>query len=167
MKTIVNTLLAFVSQPVLLLILLMTTACQSDNWQGIQSSQVSEMSESIRTETPGDYFIGRRYYKQDYKFWGWVRKPGQPWSSARLIMMNEQKKLAPDREKGTLGSDNGYEYKLYGNFSGETVYEPASNGFYPEFILSGYELRSTNPPSIYRNVAGALDPTRRVIEAPH
>ena len=40
------------------------------------------LEDAIRSEPPGDYFIGRRYYKQDYKFWGWVRRPGQPWSSA-------------------------------------------------------------------------------------
>ncbi|HEX8490504.1 MAG TPA: hypothetical protein VF626_05765, partial [Chthoniobacterales bacterium] len=40
---------------------------------------------------------------------------------------------------------------IYGTFSGETVYEPASNGFYPEFILKKYELISTNPPPIFRS----------------
>jgi hypothetical protein len=77
-------------------------------------------------------------------------------------MLNEQSKLAPDRELGRLGSDNNYEYKLYGSFSGQTVYEPASNGFYPEFVLRAYELRSVSPGTIYRT-AGALDPSRRVI----
>ena len=35
--------------------------------------------------------------------------------------------------------------------SGETVYEPASNGFYPEFVLKKYELISTNPAPILRS----------------
>ncbi len=48
-------------------------------------------------------------------------------------MLNENKKLAPDREQINFGYDNNYEYKLYGHFSGEKVYEPASNGIYPEF----------------------------------
>ena len=60
-------------------------------------------------------------------------------------MLNEQRKLAPDRARGKLGTDNDYEYRLTGYFSGDTVYEPASNGFYPEFILLGAEVRSTNP----------------------
>ena len=46
-------------------------------------------------EPPGDYFIGRRYFKPDYKFWGYVRKPGQPWTTAQLVMLNEKFKLAP------------------------------------------------------------------------
>ncbi len=139
------------------------TACQTMP-EGIQSSRLA-LLEQIRTEPPGDYFVGRRYYKQDYKFWGYVRKPGQPWTTARLVMLNEKQKLAPDREAGKLGSDHNYEYKLLGRFSGETIYEPASNGFYPEFVLTGYELKSVSPPTIFRTAA-ANDPTRRVIGAP-
>jgi hypothetical protein len=124
------------------------------------------MNDAIKTEPPGDYFIGRRYYKVDYKFWGFVRQPGQPWSTAKLVMMNENTKLAPDRQKGILGADNGYEYKLYGSFSpGLPVYEPASNTFYPEFVLTGYELISTNPAPIL-TIPGSNDPTRRIIEMP-
>lgn len=124
------------------------------------------MVDAIGQEEPGNYFIGRRYYKQDYKFWGFVRKPGQPWSAAKLVMMNEQGKLAPDRELGKLGSDNNSEYKLYGDFSGQTVYEPASNGFYPEFQLRAYELRNISPANIYKE-PGATDPARRVIATPY
>ena len=124
------------------------------------------MEDAIRQEEPGDYFVGRRYYKRDYKFWGFVRKPGQQWNAAKLVMMNEQGKLAPDRELGKLGSDNNYEYKLYGDFSGQTVYEPASNGFYPEFVLKAYELRTITPATIYKE-PGATDPARRVIATPY
>ncbi len=124
------------------------------------------MLTDIQGEAPGDYYIGRRYYKVDYKFWGWVRKPGQPWSSAQMVMLNEHGKFAPDRELGKIGSDNNYEYKLYGSFSGQTVYEPASNGFYPEFVLRNYEIKSVSPGNIYR-AAGATDPRRRVIARPY
>ena len=84
-------------------------------------------------------------------------------------MLNENEKLAPDREQLNFGSDNNYEYRLYGNFSGQTVYEPASNGFYPEFVLKRYELISTNPPPIFKSqlsgrAAGAN--TRYTIEKP-
>jgi hypothetical protein len=66
-------------------------------------------------------------------------------------VLNEKEKLAPDRERLEFGSDNNYEYKLYGSFSGDTVYEPASNGFYQEFVLKGYELISTNPAPIFKS----------------
>ncbi len=141
------------------------TGCALDpDWQGIQQARM-QMQEEIKTEQPGNYYIGRRYYKQDYKFWGWVRQPGQPWSTAKLVILNEQTKLAPDREQGHFGSDNGYEYKLYGNYSPDVVYEPASDRQYPEFVLKGYELRSAAPASIYPT-SGALDPERRVIIHP-
>ena len=116
--------------------------------QGIHQARI-EMAQHIAAEPAGDYFIGRRYYKPDFKFWGYIRRPGQPWTTAQLVMLNEKEKLAPDRERLEFGSDNNYEYKLYGHFSGQTVYEPASNGFYPEFILKGYEVISTNPPPIF------------------
>ena len=118
--------------------------------QGIQQARI-EMAQRIAAEPAGDYFIGRRYYKPDFKFWGYVRRPGQPWSAAQLVMLNEKQKLAPDREQLNFGSDNNYEYKLYGSFSGDTVYEPASNGMYPEFVLKGYELISMNPSPIFKS----------------
>jgi hypothetical protein len=132
--------------------------------EGIHAARVA-MMRGIKDEPPGDYYLGRRYYKRDYKFWGYVRRPGQSWSTAKLVMLNEKKKLAPDRDLGKLGSDHNYEYKLQGYFSGETVYEPASNGFYPEFVLTGYELKSISPAPIFRSAA-AIDPARRVIASP-
>ena len=125
------------------------------------------MEAQIQAEAPGNYFIGRRYYKVDYKFWGYIREPRQPWTGAKLVMLNENRHQAPDRESGILGEDNGSEYKLFGSFSGDTVYEPASNGFYPEFVLTGYELRNANPAPIFDPQRPALDPTRRVIVTPY
>jgi len=143
------------------------TGCET-TLPGIQAAKV-EMAQKYAAETPGDYFIGRRYYKPDFKFWGYVRRPGQPWSESELVMLNEKQKLAPDRERLDFGSDNNYEYKLYGYFSGDKVYEPASNGIYPEFVLKGYELISTNPPPIFksqfRGHASAAD-LRYVVEKP-
>jgi hypothetical protein len=149
----------------ILLGLLPMGGCVND-FNGTDYAARQAMVDAIKSEPPGDYYIGRRYYKVDYKFWGFVRSPGQPWSTARLVMMNENTKLAPDREKGILGSDHGYEYKLFGRFSGETVYEPASNSFYPEFVLTDYQLLSTDPPPIL-SIPGSNDPTRRIIEMPH
>jgi hypothetical protein len=135
---------------------------------GIQAAR-ARMQQQIATETPGDYFIGRRYYKPDFKFWGYVRRPGQSWTAAKLVMLNEKLKLAPDREKLSFGSDNNYEYKLTGEFTGQTVYEPASNGFYPEFLVRNFELITTNPPPIFKSQmsgAAAAKTTRLTIEKP-
>ena len=83
-------------------------------------------------------------------------------------MLNEKSKLAPDRERLEFGSDNNYEYKLYGSFSGDKVYEPASNGIYPEFVLKGYELISTTPTPIFKSQMSGRSPTdlRYVVEKP-
>jgi hypothetical protein len=123
------------------------------------------MLEEIKAEPRDAYFVGRRYFKTEYKFWGFVRSSGHPWSEAKLVVFNENQKLAPDRNSPKLGSDNNFEYKLHGSFSGDTVYEPASNGFYPEFVLRGYELRSQAPAPIFTE-AGATDPERRIIAKP-
>jgi len=136
--------------------------------EGIHQARI-DMAHRIATEVPGDYYIGRRYFKPDFKFWGYIRRPGQPWSTAVLVMLNEKQKLAPDRQQLHFGVDNNYEYKLYGYFSGERVYEPASNTIYPEFVLKGYELLSTNPVPIFKSqFSGTAQAatTRYTIEKP-
>jgi hypothetical protein len=83
------------------------------------------------------------------------------------VMLNEKEKLAPDRERLEFGSDNNYEYKLYGYFSGDKVYEPASNGIYPEFVLKKYELISTTPAPIFKSqMSGHPTDLRYVVEKP-
>jgi hypothetical protein len=147
---------------------LFLSGCESPMPEGIQQARAS-MAQSIASEPPGDYYIGRRYYKPDFKFWGYVRRPGQPWSTAQLVMLNEKQKLAPDRQALNFGSDNNYEYKLYGSFSGDRVYEPASNTIYPEFVLKNYQLISTNPPPIFKsqfNGSANAANTRYTIEKP-
>ena len=136
----------------------------------------AQMSREIAAEPPGDYFIGRRYFKPTCKFWGYVRRPGAPWASAVLVVLNENQQLAPDRaqlgpgtgrsyEKG-VGFDNNYEYRLEGYFSGDKVYELVSNSIYPEFVLTGYELRSTHPAPIFASQLRGAKPNPAVIEKP-
>ena len=143
-------------------VIFMLGACQTVN---PDTETRAAMNAAILAEKPGNHFIGRRMYKEDYKMWGWIREPGKPWTSARLVMLNEQTKLAPDRTAGKIGSDNNYIYRITGRFSGETVYEPASDRFYPEFILTGYELTSTKPEPIYI-VKSEEDPKVRIINTP-
>ena len=123
------------------------------------------MNTAILSEKPGNYFVGRRMYKQDYKMWGWIREPGQPWKTAKLVMINEQKKLAPDREAGKLGVDNNYEYRLVGHFSGETIYEPASDAFYPEFVLTSSQVVNATPARIFETKR-QVEPAARILQPP-
>ena len=129
-------------------VLLVLAGCESPGQSGLRAAQLAERNR-IGQEPPGDYFVGRRYYNPNYKFWGYLRRPGQPWHEAKLVMLNEKQKLAPDREVNQIGADENCEYRIYGHYTGETVYEPASNHVYPEFQLTGYELLDKNPPSIF------------------
>ena len=132
----------------LLPLLLLLAGCDGPEQSGLRAARLAQR-QAILNEAPGDYYIGRRYYNSNYKFWGYLRKPGQPWHDAKLVMLNEKQKLAPDREINQFGVDDNCEYKIYGHYTGDTVYEPASNHVYPEFLLTGYELRDRNPPSIF------------------
>jgi len=116
--------------------------------EGVRQAR-ADMAARIQAEPPGDYYIGRRYFKPGFHFWGYIRRPGQPWSTAQFVVLNENEKLAPDRVKLDIGSDNNYEYKLQGRFSGDKVYELVSNRFLPEFVLRDYQLLSTNPAPIF------------------
>jgi len=112
--------------------------------------QVQERNARIAQEAPGNYFIGRRWWTDGTRFWGYLRKPGEPWSESRLVIMNESLQKQPDRvpEEGVErvhGYDHNYEYKVWGSFTGNTVYDPNSNFRIPEFRLSRYELVSSNP----------------------
>ena len=142
---------------------LLLAGCETTQDEYARSQSI--LNQSIAAEATGNYFVGRRFFRRNYFFWGYVRQPGRPWSTAKLVMLNEQKTLAPDRQANALGSDNNYEYRLQGYFSGQTVYEPASNSFYPEFVLTGYKVVSDHPPSIFRD-SNAMNPDRYYIDKP-
>ncbi len=137
-----------------------------ENFQGGGWNPYAEsLAQMIAAEPKGKYFVGRRYYKNEYKFWGYVRKSGEPWASAKLVMLNENNMLAPDRASGQIGSDDGAEYHLTGYFSGRLLYEPASDGFYPEFVLQRAQLVNPTPLSIFRGGA-SNNPYTNIIQRP-
>ena len=108
-----------------------------------------ERAASIAQEPTGPFFYGRRYYVEKTRFWGYLRKPRQAAKNAKLVIFKEDRKKAPDRLSETIssgyGHDNNYEYKIRGNYTGETAYDPNSNQFLPVFRLSGYELIDRDP----------------------
>jgi hypothetical protein len=142
------------------------TSCQTGPSRQELLLARNRLEQQIANEKPAPYFIGRRYYKEDYKMWGYLRKPGQPWTESKLVMFNENKTLAADRARNAIGSDNGFEYRIWGKMTGETVYEPASNGFYPEFLLEKMECISTEPGPIFKD-RRALDPRVRFYPNPY
>ena len=117
---------------------------------------VKQRAAQIAAEPVGDYGIGRRYWTEGTRFWGYLRRPRQPWEQAKLIVFNESYKVQPDRlpeapESGPgHGFDHNYEYRIYGNFSGQVVYDPNSNLELPEFVLTGYELINATPGFLFQ-----------------
>ena len=104
----------------------------------------------IASEATGNFYYGRRYFVKKTRFWGYLRKPRQSADTAKLVIFNESKKRNPDRlpEAGPPGErygfDQNYEYKIYGYYTGDKVYEVNSNQILPEFMLTGYELVDRN-----------------------
>ena len=110
-----------------------------------------ERKAQIATEQTGDFYYGRRYHVHKTRFWGYLREPRKPWTSAKLVVINEKHGKQPDRlpevgpPEARYGYDNNYEYRIKGYYSGETVYEINSNQFLPEFMLTGYERLEKKP----------------------
>ena len=116
------------------------------------ASQAEARRLAIASEARGDFFIGRRFRIDRTHFWGYVRRPGESWDKARLVVLNEKFKSAPDRlpeiPSGmgpAYGYDHNYEYRLWGHLSGRKVYDPNSNLILPEFVLQRWELINDSP----------------------
>ena len=111
---------------------------------------------AIASEPVGDFFYGRRYYVFKTRFWGYLRKPRQPWSQAKLVIMREDRLKTPDRlpedgpEGQCYGYDQNYEYRIHGYYTGRNAYDPNSDQILPEFMLTDYELLDRNPGWIFQ-----------------
>ena len=119
--------------------------------------EVAAREAAIAQEPPGDYYIGRRYFVDTTRFWGWLRRPRESWESARLVVMNESRCRTPDRvseEPADGGPAHGFdqnrEYRIEGRYTGRPVYDPNSNLFLPEFELRSIRLTNPNPGFLFR-----------------
>lgn len=105
----------------------------------------------IAAEPRGDFYIGRRFATFRCRFWGYLRRPGQPWDTAKLVIFNERSCKQPDRlpevasSGNSHGYDHNYEYRIFGNYTGRTIYDPNADLMVPEFALARYELLSERP----------------------
>jgi hypothetical protein len=114
--------------------------------------QLSTRQMAIAGEPRGDWFIGRRFYIERTQFWGYLRRPGQPWDSAKLVMVNESQKRTPDRlpempagDGPARGFDHNREYRIWGHYTGKKIYDPNSDLFLPEFMLTNWEVKNESP----------------------
>jgi hypothetical protein len=133
------------------------TQCGASLTRGnLGGPSVEERDEKVASEATGDFFYGRRYFVEKTRFWGYIRQPRQPWSRSKLVMIREDKKECPDRlsENGAPGQryafDQNFEYRIRGYYTGEQAYDPNSNQFLAEFMLTGYELLDRKPGWLFR-----------------
>jgi len=143
----------------LALLVALQPSCQTGGGgrlNAVDQKQVDQRALAIAAEPPGDYWIARRWWTRGTRFWGYVRRPQQPWTQAKLVMMYEGHKHTPDRlpeetvSGASHGFDHNYEYRMWGNFSGAEIYDPNSDMILPEFVLRDYELISSNPGFLFR-----------------
>lgn len=110
----------------------------------------------IAAEPAGDYFIGRRYYIPITRFWGYLRKPGESWRNAKLVMMDESRVHTPDRgmeppaPNAIYGTDQNVEYIIRGEYTGKKAYDPSTNQVLPMFRATSYEVRNTKPGFLFK-----------------
>ncbi len=66
----------FMKQNVVLIIAaaaLLLVGCQTTEDQFTQSQTL--LNRTIAGEPPGNYFVGRRFYRKNFFFWGYIRQP--------------------------------------------------------------------------------------------
>lgn len=139
---------AFYLLPILALLF---PSCRSTG----ESPALAARLAAIRAEPAGDYWIGRRYFvtgpQGTTRFWGYVRRPGQAWEKAKLVIIDESIRKTPDRlpaapEHGPAhGYDQNYEYRIAGHFPGHECYDPNSDLVLPVFRATHFELITPQP----------------------
>ena len=128
------------------LVVLMFSQCAPHRGVLMGGPTLEERQLAIASEPVGDFYIGRRYHIDKTRFWGYLRRPRQPWSTAKLVMMREDQVLVPDRlpEEGPKGErhgfDQNFEYRVTGYYTGRKAYDPNTNQILPQFMPTGFEL---------------------------
>lgn len=93
--------------------------------------------------TGNTYFIGHRLQDtQGGQGWGWIKKNGDDWGSAKWATLQETLgvAVAPHRKLVKSDADANYEYKLWGRYASYKAYDPRMDEELPVFVLEGYEV---------------------------
>jgi hypothetical protein len=140
----------------LCLLSLFMTGCETGS-SPASGPQAEARRRQIAMEPRGDYYIGRRFHIPHTHFWGYLRSPGQDWSTARLVIMQERFMKIPYRlpeqpnDGGyAYGDDHNTEYRIFGGYSGRRVFDPNSNMILPEFELRRWEVLNDSPGWLFR-----------------
>lgn len=111
----------------------------------------------------GPVYIGHRVVIEKYAGWGWIRKESDSWRKGRWVALQEElgEIEAPGRYTRHPESDQDVQYRLFGEFTDDTVYEPNIDVFIPVFALKGFELIGPAPRPDLRPPRGSGNaPTR-------
>jgi hypothetical protein len=100
-------------------------------------------------------YIGRRWFVQaprsTCQFWGYLKKPGESWHRARLVIMDAQAGVSPPDLAPVApgppfyGEDHNCEYAVEGDFTGQRAYDPNSDLELPLFAARRFTLLNRNP----------------------
>src|SRR5271170_2817866 len=95
--------------------------------------------------------------------WGWVKKSGASWNSAKWIALQETPGLAvaPHRKLVKADADLNWEYKFWGKFASYKAYDPHLDEQLPVFILQGYEVIGPAAPLDIK-----IGPPNRILHRP-
>jgi hypothetical protein len=127
-------------------------SCESTGGDYAGGPGLEVRNAAIRAEPRGDWYIGRRYFTKKVRYWGYLRRPGELWDTAKLVVMDETRGVrTPDRlpefASGSLahGYDHNYEYRIWGSFTGQVCYDPNSDRELPVFAASRFEVVNKTP----------------------
>ncbi len=141
--------------PALLALMLPLLFCRCDQLQR-DCEAIAVREAQIAAEPRGDYYIGRRYYVPYTRFWGYLRKPGESWRTAKLVMMDEHIVHQPDRgpeppqKNAVYSKDQNVEYTIYGRYLDKQAYDSATDRAYPLFQATRYEVRNSKPGFLFK-----------------
>ncbi len=91
----------------------------------------------------GVTYIGHRFYEEKGGGWGWIKKEGDSWGSAKWVALKEDPilgRVAPSRKMGSRSADQDYEYRMTGRYiEGKFAYDPHLDENLPVFAIESYQ----------------------------
>lgn len=107
---------------------------------------------AILAEPRGEWYIGRRYFTNRVRYWGYLRRPGELWDKGKLVIIDETNGVkTPDRVPEAPaggpahGFDHNFEYRIWGAYTGKPGYDPNSDRELPLFAARKFEVISRQP----------------------
>lgn len=134
------------------LVTLLLSQCSTTKGLSYRHPEVKARNKLIEQEVyEKNVFIARRYVIEGACFWGYLRRPTQPWERSLLVAMNESLLQTPDRipfgetlNGKKYGYDNNYEYRIEGNYTGKYIYDSKIGIKVLEFKPTKITLMSTD-----------------------